>query len=40
VSLATDGVFGDDGGVQQLGTTTGTVDEGLTLKLVVPIQSG
>ena len=39
VSLATDLVFGNDGGLQQLGTVTGRVDDGLTVKLAVPVQS-
>ena len=37
VSLESDGVFGDDGGVQQLGTVTGSVADGLTVALTVPV---
>jgi protocatechuate 3,4-dioxygenase beta subunit len=33
VSLATDNVFGDDGGVRELGKVTGSVDEGFTVEL-------
>jgi hypothetical protein len=35
-SLATDMVFGDDGAVHQIPTTTGSVAEGYTLQLTVP----
>ncbi len=37
VSLETDNVFGDDGGVHQLGTVTGSVDEGYVVELAVPV---
>ncbi len=39
VSLATDNVFGNDGGAHQLGTISGTVATGLTVELAVPVQS-
>lgn len=37
VSLTSDGVFGDDGGVRELATATGNVDDGYTLALTVPV---
>ena len=37
LSLATDNVFGNDGGVQQLGTVGGSVTDGLTVALTVPV---
>jgi protocatechuate 3,4-dioxygenase beta subunit len=37
VSLASDMVFGDDGGIHELGTVTGTPADGLTVTLVVPV---
>jgi protocatechuate 3,4-dioxygenase beta subunit len=37
VSLASDNVFGDDGGVSQLGTVTGDVGGGYTVELSVPV---
>jgi len=37
VSLATDNVFGNDGGAQQLGTVTGNVADGYTVALTVPV---
>jgi protocatechuate 3,4-dioxygenase beta subunit len=37
VTLETDNVFGDDGGVHQLGAVTGSVDEGYVVELVVPV---
>ena len=40
LSLATDNVFGDDGGVDQLGTVTGDVDAGFRVSLVVPVDTG
>ncbi|HEY8169313.1 MAG TPA: hypothetical protein VIF84_11420 [Candidatus Limnocylindrales bacterium] len=40
VSLERDGVFGEDGGVQQLGTVTGDVVGGLTVDLTVPVAAG
>ncbi len=39
ISLQTDMVFGDDGGVRQLGTVTGNVERGLTVALDVPVTS-
>jgi protocatechuate 3,4-dioxygenase beta subunit len=39
VSLERDGVFGDDGGVQQIGTVTGSVDDGMTVALTVPVNA-
>ncbi len=37
VSLTTDMVFADDGGVHQLGTMSGSVADGLSVALVVPV---
>jgi len=37
LSLATDNVFGDDGGVRELATMGGSVGQGLTASLVVPV---
>jgi len=37
VSLQTDNVFGDDGGAHQLGTVTGSLDEGYVVELAVPV---
>ena len=39
VSLERDGVFGEDGGVRQLGTISGSVADGLTVDLAVPVQA-
>lgn len=39
VSLASDNVFGDDGGVHELGTISGSIDNGLTVELAVPVQT-
>jgi protocatechuate 3,4-dioxygenase beta subunit len=39
VSLASDMVFGDDGGVSQLGTVTGSVDAGYTVTLAVAVEA-
>ena len=39
ISLETDGVFGDDGGEHQLGTISGTVANGLTVELAVPVNA-
>jgi protocatechuate 3,4-dioxygenase beta subunit len=39
VSLQSDGVFGNDGGVQQLGTVTGSVADGMTVALTVPVNA-
>jgi len=36
-SLTSDLVFGDDGGAAQLGTVTGSVDEGYTVELAVAV---
>lgn len=38
-SLASDNVFGDDGGAQQLGTITGSVEDGMTVTLTVPVNA-
>jgi protocatechuate 3,4-dioxygenase beta subunit len=38
VSLERDNVFGDDGGVHELGTVTGDVTGGLTVALTVPVR--
>ena len=40
VSLDSDNVFGDDGGVSQLGTVTGSVDGGYTVSLAVAVDTG
>jgi protocatechuate 3,4-dioxygenase beta subunit len=37
ISLASDGVFGDDGGVHELATVTGGVDDGYVMTLTVPV---
>jgi protocatechuate 3,4-dioxygenase beta subunit len=39
VSLTSDNVFGDDGGAQQLGTMSGSVAEGHTVALTVPVNA-
>jgi hypothetical protein len=39
VSLQSDNVFGDDGGVNELGTVSGSVSSGLTVQLAVPVRS-
>ena len=39
VSLASDNVFGDDGGVHELGTISGSVAAGLTVALQVPVKT-
>ena len=39
VSLTSDNVFGDDGGVHELGTVSGTVAGGLTVELAVPVKA-
>ena len=36
-SLTTDNVFGDDGGVRELATVTGSVDDGYVIALSVPV---
>jgi protocatechuate 3,4-dioxygenase beta subunit len=38
VSLQSDNVFGDDGGVRELGTVTGDVTSGMTVALTVPVK--
>jgi len=38
VSLASDNV-GDDGGIHELGTISGTVAGGLTVELAVPVRA-
>ena len=38
VSLTSDGVFGDDGGIHELGTITGDVSSGMTVALTVPVR--
>ncbi|MCX5035558.1 intradiol ring-cleavage dioxygenase [Streptomyces coelicoflavus] len=40
LTLKTDNVFGDDGGVHQLATMSGSVKDGYTAKLTVPIDTG
>lgn len=40
VSLASDNVFGEDGGERQIGTVTGTIDGGLAVALDVPVSAG
>lgn len=37
VTLQSDNVFGDDGGVQQIGEVSGSVEEGFTVELTVPV---
>jgi protocatechuate 3,4-dioxygenase beta subunit len=39
VSLERDGVFGDDGGVHELGTVSGSVADGMTVALTVPVKA-
>jgi protocatechuate 3,4-dioxygenase beta subunit len=39
VSLERDNVFGDDGGVNELGTMSGSVASGLTVTLAVPVRA-
>jgi protocatechuate 3,4-dioxygenase beta subunit len=39
VSLATDNVFSDDRGVRQLGTMSGSITDGLTVALTVPVSA-
>jgi protocatechuate 3,4-dioxygenase beta subunit len=39
VSLSRDNVFGEDGGVRQLGSMSGSVASGLTVDLSVPVQA-
>jgi protocatechuate 3,4-dioxygenase beta subunit len=40
VTLASDNVFGDDGGVHQLGTVTGSLAGGYSVALTVPVTAG
>jgi len=39
VSLKSDNVFGDDGGVHELGTIRGDVSSGMTVTLAVPVRA-
>jgi protocatechuate 3,4-dioxygenase beta subunit len=39
LSLASDNVFGEDGGVQQLGTVSGDLSSGYTVALTVPVNA-
>jgi len=39
VSLTSDNVFGDDGGVHELGTVSGSVTDGMTVALTVPVST-
>ncbi len=39
LSLASDNVFGDDGGVHQVGAVTGSVEQGYTVTLTVPVDT-
>ncbi len=39
VSLTSDNVFGEDGGVRQLGTVSGSPDQGYVVELTVPVQT-
>ncbi len=39
LSLATDNVFGEDGGERQIGTISGSVADGLVVDLAVPVRS-
>ena len=39
VSLTRDNVFGDDGGAQQLGTMSGSVSDGYSVALTVPVNA-
>jgi protocatechuate 3,4-dioxygenase beta subunit len=39
VSLERDNVFGDDGGVHELGVVSGSVADGLTVSLTVPVKA-
>ena len=39
LSLESDNVFADDGGVRQLGTITGSVADGMTVALTVPVSA-
>lgn len=37
VTLQSDNVFGDDGGVHELGTVSGSIADGLTVELAAPV---
>jgi len=39
LSLATDGIFGDDGGAHQMATVTGDVSSGYAVRLTVPVDT-
>ncbi len=39
VSLTSDMVFGDDGGVHEIGTVSGSVSSGYTVTLAVPVKT-
>ncbi|MFL5871132.1 MAG: intradiol ring-cleavage dioxygenase, partial [Solirubrobacterales bacterium] len=39
VTLQSDNVFGDDGGIHELGTVTGDVASGMTVSLSVPVKA-
>jgi protocatechuate 3,4-dioxygenase beta subunit len=39
ITLASDNVFGDDGGIHELGTISGNVAAGLTVELAVPVRA-
>jgi 3D (Asp-Asp-Asp) domain-containing protein len=39
VSLTSDNVFGDDGGIDELGTVAGDVSGGMTVALTVPVKA-
>ena len=39
VSLESDGVFRDDGAVRQMGTISGSVEAGLTVTAVIPVNT-
>jgi protocatechuate 3,4-dioxygenase beta subunit len=39
VSLTSDNVFGDDGGARQLGSVSGSVDQGYVVELAVPVST-
>jgi len=39
MSLTGDMVFGDDGGIHQVGTMSGTIEAGLTVTLTVPVNT-
>jgi protocatechuate 3,4-dioxygenase beta subunit len=39
ISLATDNVFREDGGIHQLGTVTGSLTDGYTVELTVPVET-